>query len=100
MCGIAGFELAAGANDAIGERLLADLHDRGPDGRWFVERGGYGLAQTRLAVIDLSPSVAYPMENESADVALLFNGEVYDHSALRSDLERAGHRFRTHCDAE
>jgi asparagine synthase (glutamine-hydrolysing) len=101
MCGIAGFEWdSTGANEKIGRRLLAGLVTRGPDGGWFVPRGRYGLVQTRLAVIDLSDRVSYPMANESQDIWLLFNGEVYDHARLRSRLEAKGHRFRTLCDAE
>jgi asparagine synthase (glutamine-hydrolysing) len=101
MCGIAGFELDSGSFDQeIGRRLLDGLAHRGPDGGWFVARGVYGLAQTRLAVIDLSDRVTYPMANESRDVWLLFNGEVYDHAKLRAELEGRGHCFRTRCDAE
>ena len=55
---------------------------------------------TRLAVIDLSDEVVYPMANERGDVHLAFNGEIYDHAILRRELERKGHHFRTHCDAE
>jgi asparagine synthase (glutamine-hydrolysing) len=65
-----------------------------------VERDPYVLVQSRLAVIDLSPAVVYPMPNETRDVWLLFNGEIYDHKRLRTELERCGHRFRTACDAE
>jgi asparagine synthase (glutamine-hydrolysing) len=100
MCGIAGFELAAGPNDHIGERLLEDLAHRGPDGGWFTSRGPYGFVQTRLAIVDLSPTVTYPMANEAGDVWLLFNGEVYAHRAMRTELESRGHQFRTRCDAE
>jgi asparagine synthase (glutamine-hydrolysing) len=101
MCGIAGFEWDSGpSNEEIGRRLLAGLAHRGPDGGWFMARGQYGLAQTRLAVIDLSDRVTYPMANESRNVWLLFNGEVYDHAKLRAELEGMGHRFRTRCDSE
>jgi len=101
MCGIAGFELSSDPfAQQIGMQLLDGLSHRGPDGGWFVTRGVYGLAQTRLAVIDLSDRVAYPMANESENVWLLFNGEVYDHVTLRGELEGRGHSFRTRCDAE
>jgi asparagine synthase (glutamine-hydrolysing) len=100
MCGIAGFESSGLSDDETGQRLLDGLAHRGPDGGWLVTRGQYGLAQTRLAVVDLSDRVAYPMTNESGDVWLLFNGEVYDHAKLRAELEGRGHRFRTQCDAE
>jgi asparagine synthase (glutamine-hydrolysing) len=100
MCGIAGFESSGPSDDETGQRLLDGLAHRGPDGGWFVTRGQYGLAQTRLAVVDLSDRVTYPMANESQDVWLLFNGEIYDHAKLRAELEGKGHRFRTQCDAE
>lgn len=100
MCGIAGFELAGDDGAARGRTLNACLADRGPDGDWYTEHGGLGLAQTRLAVIDLSDRVAYPLGNEDGTLWLLFNGEIYGHRELRAELERRGHRFRTDCDAE
>ncbi|HRV59537.1 MAG TPA: hypothetical protein P5138_02820, partial [Solirubrobacterales bacterium] len=56
--------------------------------------------QTRLAVIDLSDHVRYPMSNEDGTLCLVFNGEIYGYMDLRRELERAGHRFATDCDAE
>jgi asparagine synthase (glutamine-hydrolysing) len=58
------------------------------------------LAQSRLAVIDLSGAVRYPMANESGTLWMLFNGEIYNHASLRSELASRGHRFETACDAE
>ena len=100
MCGIAGFETRAGATEARANALIKRLANRGPDGSWWQEIGAWAFAQTRLAVVDLSPEVRYPMSNEDGKLWLLFNGEVYNHRELRRDLERAGHRFRTACDAE
>jgi asparagine synthase (glutamine-hydrolysing) len=101
VCGIAGFELSSGPLDEeLGQRLLNGLAHRGPDGGWFETHVLYGLVQTRLAIIDLSSDVKYPMPNESRDLWLLFNGEIYDHATVRAQLERLGHRFRTRCDAE
>jgi asparagine synthase (glutamine-hydrolysing) len=71
-----------------------------PDGSWSAVRGPLALVETRLAVIDLSDEVVYPMANESGDVHLVFNGEIYDHHLLRNELEDRGHHFRTRCDAE
>jgi asparagine synthase (glutamine-hydrolysing) len=72
-----------------------------PRPRWeLVGRAGpLALVETRLAVIDLSDEVVYPMANERADVHLVFNGEIYDHHVFRNELEGYG-RFRTRCDAE
>ncbi len=100
MCGIAGFELQGSDGASRGAVLNACLANRGPDGHWYAEHGGHGLAQTRLAIIDLSDRVAYPLGNEDGTLWLLFNGEIYDHRLLRAQLETHGHRFRTDCDAE
>ena len=100
MCGIAGFEIDGVDVPAASAALMDALSARGPDARWSVVRGSVALVETRLAVIDLSDEVVYPMANESGDVHLIFNGEIYDHDVLRRDLEGRGHRFRTRCDAE
>ena len=62
--------------------------------------GRYCLVQTRLAVIDRSPRVVYPMPNETEDLWLLFNGEIYGFPRLQEELQACGHEFRTRCDAE
>jgi asparagine synthase (glutamine-hydrolysing) len=100
MCGIAGFEINGVDTPAASAALLDALAARGPDGSWLAVRGSFALVETRLAVIDLSDEVVYPMANESGDVHLVFNGEIYDHHVLRDELEGRGHRFRTLCDAE
>lgn len=99
MCGIAGFEASAANGDA-GSVLAECLANRGPDGEWVLSRDSFTLVQTRLSVIDLSDRVQYPMPNESGDVWLLFNGEIYGHGELRRELKRRGHSFATGCDAE
>jgi len=101
MCGIAGFEAQDRDEARAASAILASaLSRRGPDASWSVVRGQIALVSTRLAVIDLSGAVVYPMANERNDVHLVFNGEIYDHAVLRRDLEGRGHRFRTNCDAE
>ena len=100
MCGIAGFERRGEDFGVLADSLLDSLNSRGPDGRFQRETSGYGLVQTRLAVIDLSDRVHYPMPNENEDLWLVFNGEIYGHKALQGELEALGHRFRTDCDAE
>lgn len=100
MCGIAGFEINGVDTPTASAALLDALAARGPDGSWSAVRGTFALVETRLAVIDLSDDVVYPMANERGDVHLVFNGEIYDHDVLRNELEGRGHRFRTRCDAE
>jgi asparagine synthase (glutamine-hydrolysing) len=100
VCGIAGFQIDGVDTPAASAALIEALQARGPDAAWSCVRGSIALVETRLAVIDLSDAVVYPMANESDDVHLVFNGEIYDHAVLRRDLEARGHRFRTLCDAE
>ncbi|HUI43499.1 MAG TPA: asparagine synthase (glutamine-hydrolyzing) [Terriglobia bacterium] len=102
MCGIAGIiEFAAdGRADAAGlRRMCAAMVHRGPDeeGVYLEERVGLGMR--RLSIIDLVTG-HQPMTNEDGSVRLVYNGEIYNHRALRERLVERGHVFRTHCDTE
>ncbi|MFK7730985.1 MAG: asparagine synthase (glutamine-hydrolyzing) [Pseudomonadales bacterium] len=105
MCGIAGFisqqfsEQAAVA--ALGQMGLAIEH-RGPDdhGTYFDATQGVGLCHQRLSIIDLSPAGHQPMASSSSRYITVFNGEIYNHSALRSELISKGHSFRGGSDTE
>jgi len=98
MCGICGF---TGPPDrGLIERMTRTLAHRGPDGEGVEILDGCSLGHRRLAVIDLSDAGREPMPNEDATVWLTMNGEVYNFQALREELERRGHRFRSRTDAE
>jgi asparagine synthase (glutamine-hydrolysing) len=99
MCGIAGWEAQLGTS-VPAEAALGAMRHRGPDGGWTRRHGSWELVQTRLAVIDLSPDVRYPMLSEDGEIALLFNGEIYNHRELQRELTGRGHTFATSCDAE
>ena len=104
MCGICG-ELRIGSGTTSADRLVAmrdALIHRGPDaqGLYVSPDGRAGLGFRRLRVIDLSPDADQPMPNEDGSVQLVFNGEIYNFRALRSELERKGHRFRSRSDSE
>jgi asparagine synthase (glutamine-hydrolysing) len=75
------------------------LAHRGPDGDGFWQDGHAALGHRRLAIIDRSGG-DQPMSNEDGTVWIVFNGEVYNHHALRQHLESRGHVFRTHSDTE
>jgi asparagine synthase (glutamine-hydrolysing) len=80
--------------------MLAAERHRGPDGQGVHESEGVILGHLRLAIIDLSASARQPMANETEDVWLTFNGEIYNFAELRSELRGLGHHFRSQTDAE
>ncbi|MGW4637259.1 asparagine synthase (glutamine-hydrolyzing) [Sphaerisporangium sp. NPDC004334] len=102
MCGIAG-SMALRDGRAIDEpelaRMTGTLAHRGPDaGGTFFDRG-VALGFRRLSIIDLHGG-DQPMFSEDGQVALVCNGEIFNHRALRAELQAKGHRFRTDCDVE
>jgi len=104
MCGIAGIFRPRGLirdaeRQALARMLEAERH-RGPDGEGKHEDRGILLGHRRLAIIDLSSSASQPMPNETEDVWLTLNGEIYNFAELRSELKDLGHRFRSQTDAE
>ncbi|MGE5183775.1 MAG: asparagine synthase (glutamine-hydrolyzing), partial [Acidobacteriota bacterium] len=80
-------------------RMRDSLAHRGPDGAGVHVDGAIGLAHRRLAIVDLAGG-AQPMTNEDGSIWITFNGEIYNHAALRPALEAAGHRYRTRSDTE
>src|SRR6266581_1987358 len=98
MCGIAGF---TGAADTASLRWMTEcLGHRGPDSAGYWEGPGVSLGMRRLAIIDVETG-EQPVFNEDDTIAVVFNGEIYNHVELRRQLIDAGHRFRTdHSDTE
>jgi asparagine synthase (glutamine-hydrolysing) len=79
--------------------MSAKLVHRGPDSDGIFAEGPAALAARRLAIIDLETG-DQPIANEDSTIHVVQNGELYNYRELRSELERAGHRFRTHGDTE
>lgn len=75
------------------------IRHRGPDSRGTFIGEGAGLGVQRLAIIDLETG-DQPITNEDGTVVVVLNGEIYNYRELRSELERAGHRFRSRSDTE
>jgi asparagine synthase (glutamine-hydrolysing) len=102
MCGIAGI-VRTDLRDAVDEARLKRMRDvlrhRGPDGEGLWLDRGVGLGHRRLAIVDLATG-QQPMLNERESVAVVYNGEIYNHGVLRSALEARGHRYRTRSDTE
>ena len=96
MCGIAGFmnkgELDVSATKAIANAMGDAIRHRGPDSgdMWMDAQKGICLIHRRLAIIDLSQAGHQPMVSADGRYQLVFNGEIYNHSDLRRETQRAG----------
>jgi asparagine synthase (glutamine-hydrolysing) len=122
MCGIAGIVSPRGVDPAILVAMTQIISYRGPDGFGFafaqLDReapvmvihneamtalssiAAVGLANRRLAILDVSSTGNQPMQSEDGDLTVTYNGEIYNYKELRAELEDYGHRFRTHTDTE
>jgi asparagine synthase (glutamine-hydrolysing) len=105
MCGIAGlvsFTDGFVLDETTVKSMTDTLWHRGPDdGGTLVRREeGIALGHRRLSIVDLSAAGRQPMSNEDGTVWITFNGEVYNHAALRVELEATGHRYRSRTDTE
>ena len=102
MCGIAGFagiDTAGALPRARLERMCGAISHRGPDSAGYFVQPGVAMGMRRLSIIDISGG-QQPICNEDGTVTVVFNGEIYNHRALRTRLELAGHRFSTRSDTE
>ncbi len=102
MCGIVGIADLVDRradHDAIGRVMRDALTHRGPDEAGERRDGPVWLGSRRLSIIDVADG-HMPMGNEDGTVWAVYNGEIYNFVALRSELEAAGHHFQTHCDTE
>jgi asparagine synthase (glutamine-hydrolysing) len=97
MCGIVVLHRAGRAPQM--QPMLDAIVHRGPDDDGIIETGETTLGVRRLAIIDV-PGGHQPLANEDRTLWVAFNGEIYNHRALRGRLEKAGHRFRTASDTE
>lgn len=109
MCGLTGFwrinkEPSVESLPAIVSSMAAALQHRGPDdtGAWAAEPTGVALGHARLAIIDLSPAGHQPMASAAGRFVMAFNGEIYNHQQLRSELTATGAApaWRGHSDTE
>ena len=100
MCGITGFVGAGDRDDLVA--MTTSLAHRGPDGDGYlvdIENATY-LGHRRLAILDIAGG-SQPMFNEDRTIAVIYNGEIYNHVDLRAELQRKGHIFKSdHSDTE
>lgn len=106
MCGVVGTFSYAPVAPPVDRECLVRARDamvaRGPDGAglWVSDDERVGLAHRRLAIIDLSGAAAQPMPSTDGTLQVVFNGEIYNHVALRRQLAAQGVHFRTGSDTE
>lgn len=108
MCGFAGFlaNKTATSDDALAmvSAMAMAIHRRGPDdtGAWADIQGGIAFGHRRLSIVDLSPAGHQPMSSANDALVLAFNGEIYNHLAMRAELEKSdlALEWRGHSDTE
>src|SRR6185503_9555388 len=101
MCGIAGIVSFADAPVDRGRlKAMCDvLRHRGPDGEGSWTDGPVGFGHRRLAIVDVEGGLQ-PMATADERLCVTYNGEIYNHPALKEELEEAGCVYRTRCDTE
>ena len=103
MCGICGFHNLRDSRQApsLLSQMMGSLAHRGPDGQgmWLSDDHSTGLANTRLAVIDIEGG-QQPIQSADGRLRIIFNGELYNFMALRRQLESLGHKLLTKSDTE
>jgi asparagine synthase (glutamine-hydrolysing) len=102
MCGIAGileFDRNVHVDSGVLRRMCDAMTHRGPDDDGFFTQGNIGLGMRRLSIVDLATG-HQPISNEDGSIWIVFNGEIYNHRALREHLITRGHRYRTQSDTE
>src|SRR5262245_39364982 len=102
MCGIAGIVSTDLLDNMAPARAVAmrdSLAHRGPDQVGLHTEPAAVLAHRRLSIVDLRTG-QQPLSNEDRTIWIVYNGEVYNHAALRLELEALGHRYRSRSDTE
>lgn len=101
MCGICGVlnTDSSPADAGLLQKMIAAVRHRGPDDCGIYTKGNAGLGHARLSIIDLAGG-HQPMQSADGELAIAFNGEIFNYIELREELEKRGHRFVTTSDTE
>jgi len=104
MCGIAGFinngdTRPRAEREALLDEMCRIIRHRGPDEQGMMLDDTAALGMRRLSIIDLKTG-QQPIYDESGNLAIVFNGEIYNFRKLKAELEKRGHRFKTNSDTE
>lgn len=99
MCGICGKYSDSAVELEEVKRMAQVISHRGPDDEGYYINAPIGLGHRRLSIIDLDTG-KQPISNEDNTIWIVYNGEIYNFPILKDELERKGHRFKTHTDTE
>lgn len=103
MCGINGIAYTTASGRRVSGEVLSRMRDtmihRGPDGDGLLVEGNIGLGHRRLSIVDVAAG-AQPMFNEDGRLAIVYNGEIFNHTDFREELTAKGHVYKTRCDTE
>jgi asparagine synthase (glutamine-hydrolysing) len=99
ICGVVTFEPGQGIEKSILQKMNHTLLHRGPDDEGYYQDSRASLAMRRLSIIDLYTG-QQPISNESGDIWVVYNGEIYNFQPVRAELEKRGHTFKTQTDTE
>ena len=101
MCGFIGFVDSINKKEKkeIIKKMADLIKHRGPDGEGYFVDNNIALGHRRLSIVDLKNG-SQPMYNEDKTIAIIFNGEIYNHLKLKEELEKSDHQFQSNCDTE
>src|SRR5262245_6405612 len=98
MCGICGIWGGAAGEEV--RAMVSALHHRGPDDSGVLEDNAVTLGSTRLAILDTTSAGHQPLVSPDGQIAIVYNGELYNFREERSLLEKLGYTFRSKSDTE
>ena len=99
ICGVVSFQSDVPADRTVLLQMNAALRHRGPDAEGYYQDSQASLAMRRLSIIDLHTG-QQPIANETGDIWVIYNGEIYNFRDVRAALETRGHVFKTQSDTE
>ena len=99
MCGFCGFTGQIATPEEILEKMKNKIIHRGPDSGGSHIDNGIAMGFRRLSFLDLEGG-HQPIYNETKDMVITFNGEIYNHQEIREELEAKGHVMSSHADTE
>ncbi len=104
MCGITGFiskekNLPREKREILLDKMCGIITHRGPDEQGTLVKDRAAIGMRRLSIIDVK-SGQQPIYSEDGNLAIVFNGEIYNFKEVKKELEAVGLHFKTHSDTE